>query len=45
MKMEVPVSSGISSHMPTTRSYIPEDGNIQNYHDKNLKSYIDVDVE
>jgi hypothetical protein len=38
--MEAKRSSEISVHIRTTRSYIPEDGNIHDYCHENLKSYI-----
>jgi hypothetical protein len=37
--MEVIHYSETSVHRRTTRSYIPEDGNIHNYRYENLKSY------
>jgi hypothetical protein len=39
LKMELIDSSETSVHIRTTRSYIPEDGNIYNYRCENLKSY------
>jgi hypothetical protein len=40
LKMEVISFSETSGHIRTTRRYIPEEGNINNYRCKNLKSYI-----
>jgi hypothetical protein len=39
LKMEVICSSGTSVNIRTTRRYIPENGNFQNYRWENLKSY------